>query len=85
MRGYARQSIRGLAESGGGADYEYATNWSLAPSELPTLVLPSASGFGSEMGCKLEVDFDASCARPNEVPASTVTAGKVLTNILRFM
>lgn len=46
VRGYARQSIRGLAESGGGADYEYATNWSLAPAELPTLVLPSASGFG---------------------------------------
>ncbi len=46
VRGYARQSIRGLAESGGGAGYEYATNWSLAPAELPTLVLPSASGFG---------------------------------------
>ena len=43
---YAGLSIRGEASAGGGADYDYATGWSLAPQELPTLVVPSAAGFG---------------------------------------
>jgi len=43
---YAPLSIRGSEESGGGAAYEYATGWSLAPSEWPTLLFPSATGFG---------------------------------------
>ncbi|MHB8078243.1 MAG: hypothetical protein ACYDIE_03180 [Candidatus Krumholzibacteriia bacterium] len=46
LHGYAGDSIRGQAASGGGAAYDYATNWSFSPAELPTLVLPSASGFG---------------------------------------
>ncbi len=46
VHGYAGLSIRGLAGSGGGAEYGYATNWSFSPAELPTLALPSASGFG---------------------------------------
>ncbi|MFO7654719.1 MAG: hypothetical protein R6X25_12980 [Candidatus Krumholzibacteriia bacterium] len=47
VREYARISIRGeAAGAGGGAPYEYATGWSLGPGELPTLVLPSAAGFG---------------------------------------
>lgn len=32
--------------TGGGLDYDYATNWSLAPGELITFVVPSAYGFG---------------------------------------
>lgn len=45
VRDYAAWSIRGAAESGG-ASYAYATNWSLSPRELGTLVLPSSAGFG---------------------------------------
>ena len=43
---YAGLSIRGMAEAGGGASYEFATGWSLSPRELATLVMPSAAGFG---------------------------------------
>ncbi len=51
VHGYAGLSIRGLAASGGGATYEYATGWSFSPAELPTLVLPSAAGFGRGTYC----------------------------------
>jgi hypothetical protein len=33
--------------TGGGLDYDYATNWSLSPGELLTFVVPSAYGFGT--------------------------------------
>lgn len=46
VKEYAGISIRGRTESGGGADYAYATGWSLAPREMGTLVLPAAAGFG---------------------------------------
>ena len=46
VHAYAPLSVRGVAASGGGAAYGYATGWSLAPAELPTLIFPSASGFG---------------------------------------
>lgn len=45
VHAYAPESIRGAAE-GGGAAYQYATNWSFSPSEMATLWLPSAAGFG---------------------------------------
>ncbi len=32
--------------SGGGLDYEYATNWSFSPGEMMTFVVPSWYGFG---------------------------------------
>ncbi len=44
---YAAISIRGQdTVGGGGVGLQYATNWSLAPDELGTLVLPAAVGFG---------------------------------------
>ena len=43
---YAAWSVRGVDAAGGGADYAYATGWSLSLRELPTLVLPSSAGFG---------------------------------------
>lgn len=44
---YGRISIRGQdTAGGGGVGLEYATGWSLAPSEVPTLVFPAAAGFG---------------------------------------
>jgi len=44
---YAGLSIRGQdTGGGGGAGFEYATNWSMAPAELSTFVLPSTAGFG---------------------------------------
>jgi hypothetical protein len=47
VREYAALSIRGAAAgAGGGAAYDYAVGWSLAPAELSTLVLPAAAGFG---------------------------------------
>jgi len=44
---YSHHSIRGLSQ-GGGADWQYATAWSLHPSEWKTFVFPSAVGFGEE-------------------------------------
>ncbi len=44
---YAKISIRGQdTAGGGGVGLAYATGWSLAPQEMPTLVLPSDAGFG---------------------------------------
>ncbi len=45
LKDYAQHSIRGGGE-GGGAGLAYATGWSLAPYELPSLVLPNYVGFG---------------------------------------
>ncbi len=44
---YAKHSIRGTAE-GGGVDRAYATQWSLAPYELPSFVVPGWVGFGGQ-------------------------------------
>ena len=48
LRDYARYSIRGGGE-GGGVGMDYATQWSLAPYELPTMVAPSWAGFGGQL------------------------------------
>jgi hypothetical protein len=45
LRDYSRYSIRG-GGPGGGVGMDYATAWSLAGRELPTIVVPSAVGFG---------------------------------------
>jgi hypothetical protein len=45
LRDYARYSIRGGGE-GGGVGLAYATGWSLAPYELPSIVVPGWTGFG---------------------------------------
>jgi hypothetical protein len=45
LRDYARYSIRGGGE-GGGVGLDYATAWSLAPYELPEIVIPGWVGFG---------------------------------------
>ncbi|MFQ5510758.1 MAG: hypothetical protein ACE5EO_02815 [Candidatus Krumholzibacteriia bacterium] len=42
---YAQYSIRGAA-AGGGLEYDYATSWSLHPSEMLTFVVPFSFGFG---------------------------------------
>ncbi len=46
VHAYQGHSVRGASEEAGGGGLDYATDWSLAPTELPTLVLPSAAGFG---------------------------------------
>lgn len=44
---YSGISIRGQdTAGGGGVGLDYATAWSLAPSEMGTLVLPASAGFG---------------------------------------
>ncbi len=43
--GYTEFSIRGGGASGG-ADYNYATDWSFHPIEILTFFIPSAFGFG---------------------------------------
>lgn len=53
---YSKYSIRGSspivqtpqdkAQTGGGLDYEYATNWSFSPGEMITFFIPSFYGFG---------------------------------------
>ncbi len=45
LQDYSRWSIRG-GGPGGGVGMTYATQWSLAPIELPTIVLPAWAGFG---------------------------------------
>ena len=47
LRDYARWSIRGGGE-GGGVGMNYATQWSMGPWELPTVVVPWAVGFGEQ-------------------------------------
>ncbi len=46
LRDYARWSIRGGSDAGGGTGMAYATQWSLAPYELPSVVVPGWTGFG---------------------------------------
>jgi len=45
LRDYARYSMRG-ASANGGAPFEYATSWSMALYELPSIVFPNFVGFG---------------------------------------
>jgi len=45
LQDYARWSIRGGSE-GGGVGMSYATAWSLAPYELPSVLIPWWVGFG---------------------------------------
>jgi hypothetical protein len=45
LRDYARYSMRGAAANGG-APLEYATGWSMAIYELPSIVFPNFVGFG---------------------------------------
>lgn len=45
LRDYAQHSIRGAA-AGGGVAFSYATSWSMAAYELPSLVFPNFVGFG---------------------------------------
>src|SRR5262249_44893710 len=47
LKDYARWSIRGGSE-GGGVGMDYATQWSMAAWELPTVVVPWAVGFGDQ-------------------------------------
>ena len=46
LRDYARWSIRGSGDAGGGVGMPYATAWSMAPYELPAIVFPNWVGFG---------------------------------------
>src|SRR5439155_19589833 len=45
LREYARYSIRGGSDLQGGVGVEYATAWSFAPYELPSIVVPGWTGF----------------------------------------
>ncbi len=46
LRDYAQYSIRGGSDAAGGVGMAYATSWSLAPYELPSIVVPGWTGFG---------------------------------------
>jgi hypothetical protein len=45
VQDYAQYSIRG-ASGEGGLDYDYATSWSLHPTEMMTFIVPFSYGFG---------------------------------------
>jgi len=45
LRDYAKFSIRG-GGGDGGVGFDYATQWSLAPYEMPSIVVPGWTGFG---------------------------------------
>jgi len=47
LQDYARYSIRG-GGAGGGVGMDYATAWSMAPYELPSVLVPGWVGFGGE-------------------------------------
>jgi hypothetical protein len=46
LRDYAQYSIRGGTDGSGGVGMDYATQWSMAPFELPSIVWPNFAGFG---------------------------------------
>ena len=46
LRDYAQYSIRGGSDAAGGVGMDYATAWSFAPYELPSIVVPGWTGFG---------------------------------------
>lgn len=46
LRDYAQYSIRGSGDAGGGTGAAYATQWSMAPRELPSALIPGWVGFG---------------------------------------
>lgn len=48
VHSYASLSTRGAGGAGdaGGAAFDYATNWSLAPEDLAAVFLPAVAGFG---------------------------------------
>jgi hypothetical protein len=48
VQDYAQYSIRGASEAGG-LDYNYATSWSLHPSETLTFLFPYAFGYGKDL------------------------------------
>lgn len=48
LRDYARHSIRGGGPDGG-VGMDYATQWSLSPVELPSVVVPGWAGFGGQL------------------------------------
>jgi len=48
LRDYARYSIRGGSDAIGGVGMGYATQWSMAPYELPSIVAPNFVGFGGQ-------------------------------------
>ncbi len=46
LKDYAQYSIRGGTDGSGGVGMDYATQWSMAPYELPAVVMPNFVGFG---------------------------------------
>ncbi len=46
LKDYAQYSIRGGTDGSGGVGMEYATQWSMAPYELPAVIWPDFVGFG---------------------------------------
>ena len=46
LKDYAQYSIRGGTDGTGGVGMDYATQWSMAPYELPAIVWPNFAGFG---------------------------------------
>lgn len=46
LKDYAQYSIRGGTDGTGGVGMSYATQWSMAPYELPAIVWPNFVGFG---------------------------------------
>ena len=46
LHDYAQYSIRGGTDGSGGVGMDYATQWSMAPYELPAIVWPNFAGFG---------------------------------------
>lgn len=48
LRDYSKHSIRGGGPDGG-VGMDYATQWSLSPAELPTVVVPGWAGFGGQL------------------------------------
>jgi len=48
LKDYAQYSIRGGTDGSGGVGMDYATQWSMAPWELPAVVWPNFAGFGGQ-------------------------------------
>lgn len=85
---YSKYSIRGASpivqtskdksQTGGGLDYQYATNWSFGPQELTTFFIPSFYGFG-------DITYNGPLSNNQEIQTNTYFGPEPFTDAPEYM